>query len=319
MGANVKGYSLKPEKKSLFNEIGLKKKMYSILGDIRNYKKLNYEINNFKPEIIFHLAAQPLVLESYKDPLTTFQTNIMGTINLIESIKLNKFIKSSIIVTTDKCYRNNENKKKFVESDTLGGKDPYSWSKVCTEYIVKQYKENYFDKSKKSISTVRSGNVIGSGDYGKDRIIPDIIKSINNNKVILIRNPKSTRPWQDVLDALFGYIILAEKQYNNSTFSGAWNFGPNNNKAISVKQIVDTFIKLISYKKKYKIIKKKFEKESKYLMLNSNKSKLLLNWKTKININLSLKNIILWNSLKDSKSKKIYINDLIDDYINNNY
>ena len=277
LDCNIIGYSLKPEKKSLFNEINLKN-IISYFNNINDFEKLNKVINKHKPSIVFHLAAQPLVIESYKNPYNTFDTNVFGSLNIIENIKINKFIKSSIIVTTDKCYKNKNNKQKFVETDSLEGKDPYSWSKVCTEYIAKSYANDYFDKKNIGFSTARAGNVIGLGDYGKDRIITDIIQSMNQNKIIKIRNPNSIRPWQNVLDALFGYILLAQKSFNTNKFNGAWNFGPIKNDGLNVEQITKMMIKKTKYNKSYKIIKSDFE-EAKYLFLNSAKSAKELNWK----------------------------------------
>ncbi len=314
LDAKVIGYSLREEKKSLYKELYLNKNLINIYANVKDYEKLKFEVNKHKPDIIFHLAAQPLVLESYRNPFETFETNIMGTLNLLEIIKNKKNIKNAIIITTDKCYKNDNKNKKFKETDELGGKDPYSWSKVCAELITNQYRE-HFQKTNITLCTVRSGNVIGPGDYGKDRIIPDIIKSINSNLNIVIRNPKATRPWQDILDVICGYIILAEKSYKNKFFNGSWNFGPNNIKEISVLDIVKKIIKLKKYKKNYKIINYKNAKEAKYLMLNSNKAKKQLNWKTNIIIDKSLVNIIKWNDLNNYKNKNTFVNQLIKKYL----
>jgi CDP-glucose 4,6-dehydratase len=316
LGSKVKGYSLKPENKSLYKEILLHKKIESNYSNIKNYRKLYKSINDFKPEILFHLAAQPLVLESYKDPLETFETNVKGTLNVMECVKNISGIKSIIIITTDKCYQNNEDKREYKESDTLGGKDPYSWSKVCAEYITNYYINNIFIKTTKRCATVRAGNVIGPGDYGENRIIPDIIKAINSNNTINIRNPKSIRPWQNILDALSGYMILANKLYNNGSFIGPWNFGPSKEKMINVETITKKLINISNYKKTYAVKKKKDEKEEfKYLKLNSNKALNRLKWKTKITIDQSINQIINWNNQKKLNNKKINIaNQMIDDY-----
>ena len=302
-GAQIKGYSLKPEKNSLYNDINLSKKINSKYGDIRDINILKKEINNFKPEFLFHLAAQPLVLNSYKDPYNTFSTNILGTLNVLECIKDQKSIKSSIIVTTDKCYQNQEKKKIFSETDSLGGKDPYSWSKVCAEYLTETYLKEFLCNSKSNIATVRGGNVIGAGDYGKSRIVPDIIRSIKNNKIIKIRNPKSIRPWQHVIDCLSGYVNLSKKLYKDKKYCGAWNFGPNIKNNYTVNEITKTLIKICKYKKKYKVEKDSSSKEAKYLLLSNKKAKKYLGWKPIISINDSLKLTAEWH-LKIKKNQK---------------
>tara|TARA_Y100000590_G_scaffold462174_1_gene625606 strand:+ start:360 stop:1412 length:1053 start_codon:yes stop_codon:yes gene_type:complete len=302
-GAKVKGYSLKPERVSLYNDVNLSRKIKSKYGDIRNFNNLKKEINNFKPEIFFHLAAQPLVLDSYKDPYNTFDTNILGTLNVLECIRNQKSIKSSIIVTTDKCYQNNEKKKTFKETDSLGGKDPYSWSKVCAEYLTETYLKKFLCINKSNIATVRGGNVIGAGDYGKNRIVPDIIESIKNNKIVKIRNPQSIRPWQHVIDCLTGYINLSQKLYSNKKYCGSWNFGPKINKIYTVKEITKKIITMCKYEKKYKVVKDKSKKEAKFLLLNSKKANKYLNWKPIIDIDESLRHTTEWH-LKIKKNEK---------------
>ena len=315
MGANVYGFSLKPNKKSLFNEIQIHKNIKSYFGDINDYKKFNIYVKKVKPEIIFHLAAQPLVIDSYNDPIKTYETNVLGSVNVLESIYNNKFVSVGIIVTTDKCYKNQSNKKSFKETDELGGRDPYSLSKVFVEQLVEQYKKNH--KKRKRIVTVRAGNVIGPGDYGKYRIIPDIIRAIENKQKIIIRNPKSVRPWQDVLDVLNGYICLCEKVYKNTKFEGSWNFGPNFKKDINVKQLTELLIARFEHSKGYSLIKKNNLIEEKYLKLDSTKSRKMLKWKSKIKIIDTINNIFSWNQTEVKfKNKRIFINKLICDYFN---
>ncbi len=314
LNCKVMGYSLSPQNKSLFNQINLNKKIINNYSNVKDFNLLNKKISEFNPDILFHLAAQPLVIESYKDPLNTFETNILGTLNVLESIKLNKSIKSAIIITTDKCYKNLNKQIRFKESDPLGGNDPYSWSKVCAEYITSEYRKIFSNNKKLGISTVRAGNVIGAGDYGKNRIITDVIESINNDNKIILRNPKSIRPWQNVMDALFGYIILSEKSYGNLKYNGAWNFGPNNKKLESVENITKKLIKLSNFNKGYKILKNK-QSESSYLNLNSEKSMKKLNWKTKLSVNETLIQIIEWNNLKNKNDRFKYIKRKIDQYI----
>ncbi len=297
--SKICGYSLKPEKKSLFNQTKIKNELESnIFGNVNDIKKLKRKIKLFKPEIVFHLAAQPLVIQSYKEPLETFHTNIIGTLNLLESIRKVKSVKSVVIITTDKVYKVNKKDSYFKESDLLGGLDPYSTSKVGTEIIVDCYIKSFFKDSKLNnrISTARSGNVIGGGDYSKYRLLPDIINSINNKQKITIRNPQHIRPWQHVIEPLMGYLILAKKQYENklNNKSHAWNFGPNSKNFKKVIDIVKIIKKINNFN--YKIAGNKKIEETKTLKLNSNKSIKKLRWSTKWNILRSIKNTIYWNN-----------------------
>jgi len=267
-------------------------------ADINNIKTLKNKLKRCKPEIVFHLAAQPLVLESYEKPLKTFNTNIMGTLNLLESIRGVKSIKSVVIITTDKVYKINRNNKSYKELDELGGNDPYSASKVCTEIVVDSYIKSFFKNTglQNRISTARAGNVIGGGDFSKYRLVPDIIYSINNNIKLNIRNPDHIRPWQHVLDPLMGYLILAEKQFKNKINNDqhVWNFGPSKN---SFKKVID-IVKHIkkSEKLKYTLIKRNKFKETNVLKLNSLKAKNKLNWVSKWNLSESLAKTLEWNS-----------------------
>ena len=201
---------------------------YEKFGNISDKKNLKTIFDKFKPDIIFHLAAQPLVIDSFKDPVFTYQTNLMGTLNVLEMIK-NFKVKSAIFVTTDKCYKNLEIKRGYKETDIIGGKDIYSSSKACCEILIKSYRDTYYKHTRqKSIVSVRAGNVIGGGDFNKYRIIPDFYKALSQKKLLNIRNPYSVRPWQYVLDVIRGYILVAERTFkNNDTFFEAWNFGPN--------------------------------------------------------------------------------------------
>ena len=254
-GAIVKGYSLEAEDGSLFQKISLDKKMQSIIGDIRNFELLQKEFTEFEPDIVFHLAAQPIVRESYKNPVYTYETNVMGTVNILECIRNSKSVKSFVNVTTDKVYENIEhnveaekqyqtqNEKYFKEDDKLNGRDPYSNSKSCSELVTSSYKQSFFEDRDIGISTVRAGNVIGGGDNAKDRIIPDCVRAAKKNEEILIRNPYSIRPYQHVLDALFAYLMVAQKQYENNQYSGNYNIGPNEEDIIQTKDLVDIFCK----------------------------------------------------------------------------
>ena len=282
-GAKLYGYSLKPEKGHLFQKANLNKIFIkSIYSNILNYNRLRKDLKKIKPQIIFHLAAQPLVVDSYKNPKDTFDTNFMGTLNLFESIKNIQTISTVIIVTTDKVYKIKKNNPFYSEKNTIGASDPYSTSKSCVELLSESYKYSYFNRKKPSISTVRAGNVIGGGDYSKNRIVPDYLDAINLNKKLSLRNPKYVRPWQYVLDPVYGYTLLAKKKYfsNNNKKFDSWNFAPDYKDSISVKDLVNLFQKSKSNKKKIIInIKKRkqVEKETSVLKLNALKSKRYLN------------------------------------------
>ena len=320
LNSNIHGYSLKPEKKSLFNQSKIKKDLSTnTFGNINDIAKLKATIKVVKPEIIIHMAAQPLVIESYKNPLETFNTNIIGTTNLLESIRDIKSVKSVIIITTDKVYKINKKNKSYKELDQLGGFDPYSTSKVGAEIIVDSYIKSFFKNTKlnNKISTVRAGNVIGGGDYSENRLVPDIIFAINNKKKITIRNPHHVRPWQHVLDPLIGYLMLAKKQYFNKMTDGehAWNFGPNNNNCKKVIEVVNYIKKLHNFE--YVIINNKKFKETESLRLNSNKAKIKLNWLPRWNLSKSIKNTVDWNrNIKKGFSAKFVCEQQFLMYIN---
>ena len=301
LNSNIYGYSLSPEKNSLFNKSKIIKNLSSnTYADINNISELKKKIRLSKPEIIFHLAAQPLVIDSYKEPLKTFNTNIMGTGNLLECLRNTKSVKSVVIITTDKVYRIKKKNKNYKELDELGGFDPYSMSKVGAEILTDSYIKSFFKNSKlqNKVSTVRAGNVIGGGDFSKNRLVPDIINSINNKNKLKIRNPNHIRPWQHVLDPLIGYLILAKKQYKNNINNDrehAWNFGPNKD---SFKKVIDV-VKYIQQIENfnYIFIKNKKFHETNTLKLNSDKAKKKLNWSCQWNLLETLKKTIEWNEI----------------------
>ena len=232
LGAKVSGYALDPiSKPNFFDNLNLSKFLENdFRDDIKNFSKLNKAIKKSKPNIIFHLAAQSSVLVSYKNPDDTLQTNILGTFNLLKSIKLNKSIKSAIIVTTDKVYLNEDKKVSFNENSKLGGHDIYSSSKACCEIITESFVKSFIENDKCKIATVRSGNCIGGGDWTEDRIVKDCVEAFIHRKNLLVRSPNATRPWQHVMEPVCGYLKLAEKLFNKNgqKFIGSWNFGPNN-------------------------------------------------------------------------------------------
>jgi|TARA_B100001079_G_scaffold144890_1_gene124112 CDP-glucose 4,6-dehydratase len=320
LGAEVTGYSLKPRTKpSLYNLAKINKIIKkSVIADVRDYKKLYKEIKNSNATIIFHLAAQPLVRYSYLLPKETFDTNVLGSLNVLECVRRIKKVKSSIIITTDKVYDNSKNKI-FKETDKLGGIDPYSSSKVCVEHLFSSYINSFFKKSKnQKLATVRAGNVIGGGDYSEDRLISDIYRFAKKNKKIILRNPNSTRPWQHVLEPLSGYLLLAEKLNKNklNKIDQNWNFGPNISNCKSVKYIANYFAK--SLKLEIKIAKnnsKDFKPETSYLRLSNYKARKVLKWHPRWSLNKSLNKILEWNNNAKSKGYKKVCEDQIKNYL----
>lgn len=318
LGAKVYGYSLKPKKLSLFNQtkcFKLVNKNY--ISNINNLNNLKKKILKTKPDIIFHLAAQPLVSESLKKPIDTFNTNVIGTLNVLEASKKVKSVKSLVIITTDKVYKINSKNKSYVETDELGGIDPYSASKACTEILINSYILSFLKNSSTiKVSSARSGNVIGGGDYSKERLVPDIFRAFNNNKPIIIRNPDHIRPWQHVIEPLYGYLILAEKIFLNklSKLNYSWNFGPKKSSFIKVKKVIEKFENHKMIKKI--LIKKNKNIETKILKLNSSKAIKYLNWRQKWNIDQTIKKIVEWNILvKVKKNYKKVCEDQIIEYL----
>ncbi len=307
LGAKVYGIGYKPNNnKKLFNQLDLSKKIIFRNIDIRNFNKIKNHIFKIKPEIIFHLAAQPIISKSYEKPKYTYEVNSIGTLNIMETIKDIKFVKSVVLVTSDKCYESNNSTIGFSENDKLGGIDPYSGSKAAAEIIVNTYYQSFF-KNKKNIgiATARAGNVIGGGDWSKDRLIPDAIKFLNRKKKIVIRNPNFNRPWQHVLEPLYGYLKLAEKLYKNPLrYSGPWNFGTERNTVTSVEQVIQ---KIIHYWGigKYKVFNKKKFYEQTNLQLNISKAKGKLRWKPKLSINECVMLTVDWYKSVIKKKKTV--------------
>ena len=309
LGANVIGYSLKQtlyDNFDFYKAINLKKKIKSYYGDILNKKRLLTIIKTNKPQIFFHLAAQSLVIKSYLDPKMTFETNVIGAANILAACKNQKYLRSLIIVTSDKCYLNLEQRKSFKENSSLGGNDPYSCSKAMVERLVKLYLNRVYNKSSIGLASVRAGNVIGGGDFSKNRIIPDIVKHILKKKKLILRNPKSYRPWQHVFDVLSGYLNLGiELSQNKNEFSGSYNFGPKIKKNYTVLKLTQKFLDKLT-KKKYEI---KFNKsnlyESNYLGINSNKARTKLKWKTKYSSPKMIKKTIDWYKVFIDEPNKI--------------
>ncbi|HKR03756.1 MAG TPA: CDP-glucose 4,6-dehydratase [Bacteroidia bacterium] len=315
LGAKVKGYALEPERISLYNQIQTSLKHHeSVIADIRDKKKLGKEILSFQPDFIFHFAAQPLVRESYKIPVETFEVNAIGTANLLETVRQLKKKCIVVIVTTDKVYENTETDYAYKESDKLGGYDPYSASKAAAEIIAESFRLSFFHpgnftQHKKSIATARAGNVIGGGDYANDRIVPDIYRSLSKSELINIRNPKSVRPWQHVLEPLNGYLALAERMYAEpGKYADSFNFGPELKDTLTVEELTKLIIKSWG-KGKYKSVNlKNSPHEAGLLKLNIEKAKNELDWNPKWNAGKAVEKTMDWykESLK-KKSDKFYL------------
>ncbi|MCL4480229.1 MAG: CDP-glucose 4,6-dehydratase [Candidatus Thermoplasmatota archaeon] len=294
LDAEVCGYSLDPlSKPNMYDLLNLSDSVIDIRGDIRNREAIQKAILDFNPEIVFHLAAQPIVIDSYYYPVETFDTNVTGTVNLLNELRQVDSIKTIIVMTSDKSYRNNEWVYPYRENDILGGKDPYSASKSCQDVVVESFRESYFSNSEVGISSVRAGNVIGGGDWAPHRIIPDLVRGIVSGEKVKIRNPNSVRPWQHVLEPISGILSLAERMYNNVKFSGAWNFGPEQNTEISVKELAESFINIWG-SGSYDIDEVQSYKEANYLQLDVSKAKKKLNWTPRYNFSAALNETVDW-------------------------
>ncbi len=300
LGAKVMGYALKPETPSLFNYVKTHLKVESVIHDIRDKKKLEQEILAFQPDFIFHLAAQPLVRESYKIPVETFEVNVIGTANLLDAVRKLKKECAVVIVTTDKVYENIEKDYAYKEHDKLGGYDPYSASKAAAEIITESYRLSFFNpkeysKHKKSIATARAGNVIGGGDYAADRIVPDIFRALSKATIINVRNPKAIRPWQHVLEPLSGYLTLAAAMKKDpEKFATAYNFGPKLKDARDVEELVKHAIKTWGKGNYILENQKNAPHEAGTLKLNIKKAKKELHWKPKWNSDVAIEKTINW-------------------------
>ena len=317
-GANIFGYSKKPPfNNGLFDLLGLKKKITYVEGNVENEKKFNHFYRKVNPDFIFHLAANPIVKECYFKPVDAFYSNTVGTLNLLEIIRKANFKKkiSLNIITTDKVYKNINIKKKFKESDYLGGEDPYSASKVCAELITETYYRSYFQNKKITLNILRSGNIIGGGDWSKSRLIPDIIRSTFKNKLLIIRNPKHTRPWQHIFDVVDAYSQIAKKIYykKNNGFQ-IWNIGPSNEKSFDVKSILLMMIKRLDKKINIKIKKSKI-KENESLQLNSNKVYKELGIKNKLNTTDAINLTTDWYINYFKKENKNFSEEQLTNYL----
>lgn len=290
LGADIVGIALEPKtSRDLFVLSGIGNRIKEYRHDIRDLQGIVEIFTLERPEIVFHLAAQPLVLESYKVPVETYETNIMGTVNVLESIRQVESIRSAIMVTSDKCYENKEINRGYIETDPLGGFDPYSSSKGCAEIVINSYRNSFFKGGQKcGIASVRAGNVIGGGDWSENRIIPDCVKAFEKGEKVYIRNPKATRPWQHVLEPIGAYLYLAELLYfNPQKYSEAWNFGPYEENRKNVLELVTDFI--TNYEGgEIEIDKSSKQCEAGLLSLDISKAINRLNWKPVLNFNKTM-------------------------------
>lgn len=296
LGADVIGYALEPKTKNdNFNVSKLKNRITDIRGDIRDIDSLKKVFTVYNPEIVFHLAAQALVLDSYKCPKETYDVNVGGTVNILECCRESDSVKAVLNITSDKCYENKEWMRGYKETDPMGGFDPYSSSKGCSELITTAYRNSFFMDAEKALSSARAGNIVGGGDWSNNRILPDCMKAIFSSKKIEIRNPHAVRPWQHVLDPLRGYLMLTCKMAENiQEYTGAWNFGPGNNSEITVEKVVE---KIINYLGKGEWVytgDKKQHNETKLLTLDISKAKNKLGWEPVLNFEQTVQFTIDW-------------------------
>ncbi len=285
-GAEVTGYSLDPPTNpSLFELAGIGNDMNSVIGDIRDYEALKTVFDNSHPEIVFHLAAQPIVRESYRNPRYTYETNVMGTVNILECVRNSDSVKSVLNVTTDKVYHNNEWSWGYRENEPLDGFDPYSNSKSCSELVTHSYKNSFFDASGVAVSTARAGNVIGGGDFASDRIIPDAVRAMKEKRTIEVRNPYSTRPYQHVLEPLAVYLMIAQKQYEDIIYQGYYNVGPDDSDCVTTGDLVDLFCRKWGDGAKWESkAEANAVHEANFLKLDCSKLKSVFGWKPKWHI-----------------------------------
>lgn len=304
-GAKVVGYSLEPPTNpNLFSYLNLDKQIVSVVGDVRDLKKLNKVFDKYQPEIVFHLAAQPIVRTSYQEPVYTYDVNVMGTVNVCECVRTHPCVKSFLNVTTDKVYENDDiPDHPFKEDEKLDGYDPYSNSKSCSEIVTHSYYKSFLKEHGVAVSTARAGNVIGGGDFSKDRIIPDAARALKEEKELIIRNPTSTRPYQHVLEPLACYLLIAKEQYFNHDLCGAYNIGPDSCDFSSTQRIVGLFSSCFGGKLKYIVKCDNGPHEAAFLSLNNSKMKTVFHWSPRTHIEeavrLSAEWYDAWRNEKD--------------------
>ncbi|MBE0675034.1 MAG: CDP-glucose 4,6-dehydratase [Bacteroidales bacterium] len=301
LGADVYGYALKPNTKpNLYNLLRLDEYVHSYIDDIRNYKQFHAKLKEASPEVVIHLAAQPLVRVSYRNPRETYEVNVMGTVNLLEAVRQVDSVKVVLIITSDKCYENREWIWGYRENDPLGGYDPYSNSKACSELVTSAYRSSYFNfkndtNSRVYLASARAGNIIGGGDWSTDRIIPDCVRAVMTDTKVMLRSPNAIRPWQHVLEPLSGYLMLAERLFNEGhPYAQGWNFGPNDDDIRNVEWVVKSFYNLWGKGAHYEIDSNAQPHEANYLKLDCSKAKANLGWNPKWKIDKTMDSVVEW-------------------------
>lgn len=319
MGANVVGYGLAPSTQpNLFEVAEVEQEMTSILADVRDLNHLKAVFSKHKPEIVFHMAAQALVRYSYSNPVDTYSTNVMGTVNLLEAVRHCSSVKAVVNITSDKCYENHERETGYREDEAMGGYDPYSNSKGCAELVTASYRNSYFNiKHYKehgvAVASARAGNVIGGGDWAEDRLIPDVMRAIEQREPVIIRNPNSIRPWQHVLEPLSGYLLLAQNLFEDGVqYAEGWNFGPDDEDAKPVKWIVERIVNTWGEGAGWKLDSENHPHEANYLKLNCTKANKHLKWQPKWVIADAIDQICVWHRayLSNENMKKICFNQI---------
>jgi CDP-glucose 4,6-dehydratase len=323
MGAELTGYSLPPPTEPSLHELaGVEKGMESITADVLDLERLSRAVQEHKPGIVIHMAAQSLVRRSYADPVGTYATNVMGTVHVLEAVRGSPFVQAAIIVTTDKCYENSGNPRAYRETDRLGGADPYSSSKACAELVTEALRKCFFaapkSPTKAGVASARAGNVIGGGDWAADRLIPDVVRGALQGRDSFIRNPRAVRPWQHVLDPLCGYLTLAEKLCENpEQFSSAWNFGPDSSEAVPVSILLERLSELWGPGISWRTDERPHPHEEPYLNLDCAKAKAELGWEPKCNLNSALKATVEWyKTYQSHQNLRALCNEQIRSYQN---
>ena len=295
-GAEVTGFSLNPPTEpSLFEIAGIARDVHSVIGDIRDYAALKAAFNEAQPELVLHLAAQPIVRDSYRDPVYTYETNVMGTVHILECIRTSGCVKSFLNVTTDKVYRNREWVWGYRENEELDGYDPYSNSKSCSELVTHSYKNSFFPEGTVAISTARAGNVIGGGDFANDRIVPDCVRAALRHEDIVVRNPYSTRPYQHVLEPLYAYLMIAAGQYQDESLAGWYNVGPDDGDCFQTGALVDLFVKKWGGDLRWVNRWDGGPHEANFLKLDCSKLKAAFGWKPRWNLDTAMEMVVQWS------------------------
>ncbi|MCI0400605.1 MAG: CDP-glucose 4,6-dehydratase [Gammaproteobacteria bacterium] len=316
LGAKVTGYALAaPTDPSLFELANVATGMNSIEGDVRDLNSLDQAFKASQPEIVFHLAAQALVRESYKDPVNTYSTNVIGTVHVLELVRRIGGVRAVVNVTSDKCYENREWERGYREDDALGGSDPYASSKACAELVTAAYRQSFFNYDRDvAVASVRAGNVIGGGDWASDRLIPDVVRAVLGDRVVHIRNPSAVRPWQHVLEPLRGYLILAARLYENgSAFAESWNFGPNDHDAKPVSWVVEQMVDLWDENIKIQNDHGDNPPETSYLKLEWSKAAARLGWKPRLDLERAMQWTVDWYAgyrRDPARARKLTLNQI---------